>query len=233
MANNYDSGVPVWVYHIDIDTKENLALPQLLKGLIGQHYSVSKGDFQDYSFVKSDAETSGTFNEQPHTVRMYYRKKKWAEVEDVSMYLKLFAPTPVFDSVDGFQRGTTYPGGMVLRTFKRVATTGGKFWYEIGPDQWILYHQMEIVDNPFDQPQSDADEGETEAIEKMDLVAAKIDYIPNAMIQVYDRPYGKIVNELEHNTEVQLSGKLTDDNGVTWYEVEDKGFVNGTYVKIK
>lgn len=231
LSESYLSGTPVWVYHIDIDTSSNLAVPQLLRGLVGQHYSVVKGNFDHYNFVEADSDLTGTFDQQPHTVRLYYRRKAWAEVEDIDMYLQFNAPTQVYDYINGVKRQTVYPAGMVLRTFKRVATDDGKFWYEIGPDQWVLYHLMSIVSNPFDQPKPEVT-GDIEAMEELTNVKGSIDYVEGEMIQVYDKPYGKIVNELKHDTKVNLIGRMTDKNGVTWYEVEDKGFVNGSYIKI-
>lgn len=232
MTESFKTGVPVWVYYIDIDTKANIQLPQLLRGLIGQHYTAKQVQFDNFKFVNANADYTGTFDEEPHTIRMYYRRKDWAEVEEVhDMFLKLSAATEVYDMVNGLPRHTTYPAGMVLRAFKRVATSNGKFWYEVGPDQWVEYHQMSISKNPYEGRLPKSDDEEELVVKPLDNMQGRIDYIPHKMIQVYDRPYGKIVNELEHDTTISLTGTATNSDGVVWYEVNHRGFVNGTYVK--
>ncbi|WP_137597333.1 MucBP domain-containing protein [Paucilactobacillus kaifaensis] len=231
MTESFRSGVPVWVYYIDIDTKANIQLPQLLRGLIGQHYTATQVKFHNFKFVEADSDYTGTFDDQPHTIRMYYRRKDWAEVQEVhDMFLKLSSPTMVYDMVNGLPRNTTYPAGTILHAFKRVATSNGKFWYEIGPDQWVEYRQMSISKNPYSDRMPKSEEQEL-VVTPLNNMPGRIDYIPNKMIQVYDQPYGKIINELEHDTTISITGKATNSDGVVWYEINKRGFVNGTYVK--
>ncbi|KRM09795.1 hypothetical protein FD16_GL001553 [Paucilactobacillus suebicus DSM 5007 = KCTC 3549] len=232
LTESFRTGVPVWAYYINIDTKANLMLPVLLRGRIGQHFAVEKKDIDSYKFIEADADLNGVFDENSHTVRLYYRRKDWVEVQEVSMFLKLNDDTTIFDTINGMSRNVTLPAGMTVKAFKRVATNNGKFWYEIGPEQWIEYHKITITKNPYADAKPTI-EGNQIAIEPLNHVAARVDYIPNKKIQTYDKPYGKIKDELADDTSVDLIGKAVNNDGVVWYEIADKGFINGTYIKIK
>lgn len=233
LTESFHTGVPVWAYYIDIDTKANLTLPKLLRGLNGQHYEVEPQPIENFKFIKADADLNGIFDNESHTVRLFYRRKDWVEVQAVDMYLKLNADTTIYDTINGLSRHMTLPAGMTVKAFKRVATSNGKFWYEVGPDQWIEYHQITITKNPYasDKPLHTEDKL---AIERLDHVAARIDYIPGKQIQTYDQPYGQVKDELKHDTSVSLIGKAINNDGVVWYQLDqDKVFVNGTYIKVK
>lgn len=136
MTNSYKLGNPIWVYYSDIDTNENLQVPQLLRGLSGEKYQVEAKKFPNYRFVKADADLKGNFDMRQHQIHLYYRNATWAEVQkNISMYLHLEAPTPMYDLPDGMQVGAALPRDIVVKAFARVATTNGEFWYELGADQ--------------------------------------------------------------------------------------------------
>lgn len=235
MEDKFKTGNPIWVYYTNIDTGENLVVPQLLRGYLNEEYSIDQKKFDGYQFVKSEGELTGKFDNKPHSVHLYYRDKNWGEVESIEMYLHLDAPTPVYDIPNGMPVGTPFPEDIVLKAFHRVATKSGEFWYEIGSDQWIKYDQMSIVDNPF---KAEDEKFQSKLADNMSVIPiqktkAVIDYLPNRSIEVYDKPYGEQVGELKDGQEITITGKMSDNGEITWYEVGDQQFITGNYVRLE
>lgn len=235
MEDKFKTGNPIWVYYTNIDTGENLVVPQLLRGYLNEEYSIDQKQFDGYQFVKSEGELTGKFDNKPHSVHLYYRGKNWGEVESIEMYLHLDAPTTVYDMPNGMPVGTPFPEDIVLKAFHRVATKSGEFWYEIGSDQWIKYDQMSVVDNPF---KAEDEKFQSKLADNMSVIPiqktkAVIDYLPNRSIEVYDKPYGEQVGELKDGQEITITGKMSDNGEITWYEVGDQQFITGNYVRLE
>lgn len=235
MEDKFKTGNPIWVYYTNIDTGENLVVPQLLRGYLNEEYSIDQKQFDGYQFVKSEGELTGKFDNKPRSVHLYYRGKNWGEVESIEMYLHLDAPTPVYDMPNGMPVGTPFPEDIVLKAFHRVATKSGEFWYEIGSDQWIKYDQMSVVDNPF---KAEDEKFQSKLADNMSVIPiqktkAVIDYLPNRSIEVYDKPYGEQVGELKDGQEITITGKMSDNGEITWYEVGDQQFITGNYVRLE
>lgn len=234
MDEKFKTGNPIWVYYTNIDTGENLMVPQLLRGFMGDHYSVEKKQFDGYQFLKNEGELQGQFDSHPHSIHLYYRNQNWGEVEAIEMFLHLDDVTRVYDRPNGMQVGTPFPADIILKAFQRVATKTGEFWYEIGSDQWIKYDKMTIVDNPF---KAEDEEFQSKLADNMSVIPMKktkavIDYLANKSIDVYNRPYGDKVGELADGKEITISGKMSDNGEITWYEIGDKQFITGNYVKL-
>ncbi|MEY8442448.1 MucBP domain-containing protein [Lactobacillaceae bacterium 24-114] len=235
MLDQFKTGNPIWVYYTNIDTGENLIVPQLLRGFVGQDYQVEQKDFDGYQFVESKGELSGTFDMNPHSVHLYYRNQDWGEVEAIEMYLHLDAPTPVYNEPNGMQVGLPYPTDLILKAFHRVATNTGEFWYEIGSDQWIKYDKMSVVSNPFDEKEEHL---KSKLAENMSVLPTKdlhavIDYLPGQVIDVFDEPYGQKVGELKDGEHITILDKLSDNGEVTWFRIGEKQFITGNYVKLE
>ena len=232
MFEKFKTGNPIWVYYVDIDSGANLIVPQLLRGRIGEEYQVDQKKFPNYDYVKAEGELTGTFDMTQRNIKLFYRKKSWGEVQDIDMYLELKAPTVVYDTVEGMLVGQPLPQDITIKAFQRVATKDGQFWYEIGADQWIKYEKMHIVDNPFEGEKKIPSRLENQlTVLRLNNVKATIDYIPGKAIDIYDAPYGNRVDKIDDGQEVTLTNKLSD-NQLTWYEIGDKRYVSGNYVKI-
>lgn len=235
MLDKFKTGNPIWVYYTDIDTNENLMVPQLLQGYLGQTYQVDQKGFPKYRFVKSEGDLTGTFDMSQRSIHLYYRKDNWGEVQTIEMYLRLNAMTPVFDNPNGMQVGSPIPEGIVVKAFHRVATKSGEFWYEIGSDQWIKYDRMEVVDNPFKAEDQDFQSklSEQMSVIPMKPTKATIDYLPHRSIDVYNKPYGEKVNELPNGQIITIYGKMNDNDEIIWYKVGEQQFITGNYVKLE
>ncbi|MBB1062606.1 MucBP domain-containing protein [Limosilactobacillus fastidiosus] len=235
MEEKFKTGNPIWVYYTNIDTGENLIVPQLLRGFMGEEYSVEKKQFDSYRFLKSEGDLTGTFDNKPHSVHLYYRNENWGEVEAIEMYLHLDAVTPVYDMPNGMQVGTPFPEDVVLKAFHRVATKSGEFWYEIGSDQWLKYDHMTTVDNPF---KTEDKAFQSKLVDNMSVIPIKktkatIDYLPNRSVDVFERPYGDKVDELKDGQEIIITGKMSDNGEITWYKVGNGKFITSNYVKLE
>ena len=232
MFEQFKTGNPIWVYYIDIDSGANLIVPQLMRGLVNEEYQVDKKKFPNYNFVKAEGDLTGTFDMTQRSVKLYYRKQSW--VEDINMFLALEAPTTVYDAVEGMPVGRPLPQDITLKAFQRVATKDGQFWYEIGADQWIKYEKMHVVEDPFAGKHEIPSRLENQlTVLRLNNVKATIDYIPGKAVDVYDAPYGNQVTKIPDGQEVTITGKLSDNEELTWYEIGPKQYVSGNYVKIE
>ena len=233
MFEQFKTGNPIWVYYIDIDSGANLIVPQLMRGRIGEEYRVDKKQFPNYNYVKATGALTGTFDMTQHNVKLYYRKESWGEVQNMNMFLALEAPTTIYDAVAGMPVGQPLPQDITIKAFQRVATKDGQFWYEIGPDQWIRYEKMHVVDDPFAGKHVIPSRLENQlTVLRLNNIKATIDYIPGKAVDVYDAPYGNQVTKIPDGQEVKLIGKLSDNDQLTWYEIAPKQYVSGNYVKI-
>lgn len=233
MANSYKLGNPIWVYYHDIDTNENLQVPKLLRGVVGESYQVDKKKFPNYRFIKADTDLSGTFDMRQHQIHLYYRKDNWAEVQkNISMYLHLDAPTPMYDLPGGMQVGAALPRDIIVKAFARVATKTGEFWYELGADQWVLYDHMRVVKNPFDERPTAPTGGRGEQVSTISATPAVVDFVPGRSIDVYDNPFGRVVGSVKNGDKLTITGKQSDSTGVTWYKAARIGYISSLYVKL-
>lgn len=234
MFEQFKTGNPIWVYYVDIDSGANLVVPQLLRGQLGQAYQVEKKEFPHYRYVKTEGQTAGTFDMSQHSVRVFYRKENWGEVQAIEMFLRLDAPTVIYDTVNGMPVGQPLPEDITIKAFNRVATKDGEFWYEIGADQWIKYDQMHVVDDPFGGPSKKINSRLAQRLTVLPLhdIPATVDYIPGKSVDVYDSPYGEAVDKLADGQEIKLTGKLSDNNEITWYQIAPDRYISGNYVHV-
>ncbi|MDO4902882.1 MAG: MucBP domain-containing protein [Limosilactobacillus sp.] len=232
MLEKLKNGNPIWIYYIDIDTGENLMVPQLMKGIIPCKYHVEKKEFPRYTFVKSEGQMDGTFDMKRKEVRLYYRKDNWKDMTDVDLYLHLDKPAPVYDMVDGMPVGDPALPGIVVKAFRKVVTKDGQTWYDIGADQWVKYDGIRVVNEPFQNDHYHSVIADQLTILPLKNVKGKIDYLPGKEVDVFDKPYGQKVGSVADGKEVEISGQLNDNGEITWYEIGDHQFVTGNYVII-
>ncbi|WP_251545288.1 MucBP domain-containing protein [Limosilactobacillus caecicola] len=234
--NTLKTGRPIWVYYLDIDSGSNIIVPQLVRGFENDGYTVVKKDFPQYKLVKTTGKTSGTFDGSQEDVHFYYRKKGWGEIEDIDMYLYLEQPTVQYDRVEGMAIDNPLPGQMYVRSFQRVATTKAEFWYEVNADRWIKFdvNTMKIVhQDPFakEPPVKDGPVADLRVL-PLNKVPATVDYLKGGHLYTYDYPYGKSTDTVANGQDLILVGRMEDENGVTWYQDESRGFINGAYVRL-
>lgn len=234
MFNQFKTGNPIWVYYTDIDSGANLAVPQLIRGRVGEEYHITKKDFPKYNFIKAAGDLTGTFDMGQHSVKLYYRNKNWSSVQPTETYLKINQATVALDNVDGMPVGNPIPEGIIIKGFEKVVTEDGTVWYEIGSDRWVKFEGMEVVNDPFN-PQSEKLESrlaERLTVLPMHNVHGVVDYIPGKAIDVYDAPYGKKVTSLPNGQEVTITGQLNDNGEITWYQIGDQEYITGNYIQI-
>lgn len=232
MLEHLRTGNPIWVYYIDIDTGENLMVPQLMKGIVGCKYHVDKKEFPHYRFIKLTGPAEGSFDMQRKDVRLYYRKDAWQAVEDVDLYLHLDQVTTIYDQANGLPINDPLPAGIVIKAFRRINTADGETWYELGAGQWVKYDGMRVVNNPYDEENHQSSFADQLTILPLKNIQGTIDYLPGKGIDVFDAPYGQRVATIPDGKRVNISGKLDDHGEITWYQIGDHQFVTGNYVII-
>lgn len=236
MTNTFKTGNPIWVYYTDIDTGANLRVPQLLRGFIGTPFHIETLTFPNYDFVQAQGELNGEFDMHQHSVQLFYRRSNWLEVETINMYLKLTEPTQLYDGVEGMPIDTPLPGGITVKSFQRVATKQGAFWYEVNADRWLKY-DSNTMQNMDEYPEDDNNSyvpqsGSQTAILPLNNMPAVVDYVAGQQLDVYDQPYGHVIGKANDGEHITIVGKINDDNGVIWYEAKDLGFLNAAYVDL-
>lgn len=237
MVRIIKQGNPIWVYYQDIDSGENVQMPKLLQGYEGQEFNVTAPKFPNYKFVKSEGELTGTFDMQQRSIHLFYRKKSWGEIERIELYIHLSKPTPQYDSVDGMPVDNPLPGDFYVKSFERVATMNGEFWYNVNADRWIKFdvNTMKISENdPYAHQTQEVDNGPASRLTILPLnnVPATVDYTAGGHLFTYKRPYGEANGTVENGHKLTLVGRLNDNNGVIWYQDKDLGFINGAYVRL-
>lgn len=235
MDNRLLSGTPIWVYYQDIDTGSNLRVPHLVKGYQGQNYSVTCPKFNNYKFIKNDGKLKGCFNGQQENVHLYYRKKNWGEIEEIDKYIHLTATTQQYDSVNGMPIDMPLPGDSYVRSFERIATMDGAFWYEINADRWIKFdvNTMKFSDkDPFENIDTKQPTVTELRVLPLNNVTGVVDYLKGGHLYTYNQPYGEPTGTIANGQDITLKGRLEDENGVTWYQTTKDDFINGAYVKV-
>lgn len=234
MNRSFKTGTPIWVYYMDIDSHENLKVPQLLQGFIGNEYNVAKLEIPGYRFIQHDGQLTGSFDLKPHTIKLMYRHQNWETVEEISVFLRIKQPTPVYDMVEGMQVASPIAPGIVIKSFQRVTTFDHQVWYEVAADQWAKFNdaQMELVDQPFPELDRQPELTTTNLAETKISATGTVNYVAGGSLPIYDSPYGKVVDHAADGVSFTIDAELDDDNGVKWYHVARRGYVNATYIDL-
>ena len=60
---------------------------------------------------------------------------------------------------------------------------------------------------------------------------AKIDFVPNKYTAVFELPYGVAVDKIRHDTKVKIINRIDEPGGITWFKLDNKGWITSLYVK--
>lgn len=234
MTARQPNGVPVWVYVEDIDTHEELAAPIILAGALGENYAVSMPHLPAFKLVESVGPMTGQFSDSTQTVRLFMRRSDWAEAQAINLFLQVKAQTPIYDETDGDETGQHLQPDTVAKTTYRVATMQGKFWYQIGDRQWILYdrHNVDLRETSRTDEQLAAELATPTWATTTVHKPAVIDFVPDQYTAVYSSPYGRIIGEIRDGAQVEVTEIVDDPSGVDWYQLTDIGWVTSLYVKL-
>ncbi|QBO36649.1 hypothetical protein EQG49_09285 [Periweissella cryptocerci] len=234
MTVSQPNGVPVWVYVEDIDTHEELTGPTILSGMLGENYQVQMPHLPAYKLIQNDGDLNGQFTNATQSVRLFMRRADWAETQVINSFVQVKEPTPLFDETDGEPTGEYLQPDTVAKTTFRVATTQGKFWYNVGERRWVEYdrHNVDLRETSRTDAQIAAElvspSWETTQVQQN----AVIDFVPDQYTAVYSSPYGRIIGEIRDGAQVQISEIIDDPSGVDWYQLTDIGWVTSLYVKL-
>ncbi|GKT04283.1 MucBP domain-containing protein [Furfurilactobacillus sp. WILCCON 0119] len=228
-------GIPVWVYYTDVDSGDTLLDPKLVRGNIGDHYTIDIPEFANYRLFRHSGDLDGVFSTDQQEVRLFFRTADWAEVEKVHMYATIQEDLPTYDQPDGELQALEMPIGSVWRVFSRIATDNGEFWYNMGINQWVMYKP-----NAFTLSSKSA---QTVAREEAPLpehdwdvqpIAARgaIDFVDGQSVSYYSEPYGRPAGTVPNRSAVIIEGEISDPSGVVWFQLQGLGFINSMYVKL-
>ncbi|BDR57875.1 glycoside hydrolase family 73 protein [Xylocopilactobacillus apicola] len=124
-----------------------------------------------------------------------------------------------YDSFAGIRQetGQYLPHGAAVNVSKKITLHDGSTFYQVGTKQWVLSQYVQLANSE-------------EAVSEQGVV--RVNYVPNYSIAVWDRATTDrnfTGQKLLHGTDWQYFSKYYV-NGVTWYNVGNNQWIDGTYV---
>lgn len=236
MANYKLMGTPIWVYTKDVDTKATIEPPKVIQGEMGSIFSIDPTEIDGYTLDHTEGEIHGVFSDDLHTVTFFYRKNAWAETQQLfDKYLLVLKDSNIYDEIDGEIVGMM-PEKSTWKVTARVATKDGKFWYQLADSRWTMYARNNI--RMVDSPTAATMPADNEALQKDWPVEkfhamANVDYVANAAVSIYHRPYGHELAHVPNGQLVEVVEVMHDPSGVDWYHLAPSGWINGIYLKFQ
>lgn len=238
-------GVPIWVYTKEQGTNKNLAPAQIIEGDLGKPFRLQPQTINDYVIDHIDGSLEGFFTDQLQRVTIYYRQGNVAQIEALTNYqVEIQSPTPTYANPD---LNSMLSESLTIGTWpviKRLSTTKGLFWHQLGDSRWILYDRKlmtikkgaqandQILTNqvPFKATTSNKFEHydwDPQPLQKRGRLFASNQ---TKQVPVYSKPYGSHKNVLMAGLDVLLTQIVHDPSKNDWYEIGSQGWIEGDNV---
>lgn len=232
-------GADVWMFSQDIDKQQLLMRPAFIRGDIGTRFELTAPRIPDYSLKKAIGPTRGTFSAKQQKVTYYYRKSRWKHVDHNVHYLRVKFYSLSYDEPEGQNVSVTLAPDTVWQTFESIQMINDEWWYNIGGSSWVKFdeNKMELLEqNPykFDEKfllapiQEDPELHIPEPIPVS--ITAIINFVPNKKLALYDRPFGRKINEIDNNSTVLVTARNRVGDMV-WFKIDDLGWTIWEYLK--
>lgn len=239
MTDKLRTGNPIWVYYRNQDEAYNIQPPRLFQGYYGENYHIEVPRFPRHQFLNASTDLDGTFDDQVRQIYLYYRNANWKSNEEVINYLVATEPIQLYDRPQGLPIDNHLPDGITFKSFRKVITTDRYQWYQVTAERWLEFDpdtMQLLADNPYTdhvEPTTETDFDDQMQILALNHAEAFVDFIPDHQVPCYDYVYGKELHQLAHGTNLTLLRRLTDTNGVNWYETSHHEYINALYVTMK
>lgn len=239
-------GVPIWVYTKEQGTNKNLAPAQIIEGDLGAPFRLKPRVIENYVVAQIDGALEGIFTDQLQSVTIYYQPGDVAQIEALINYqVEIQAPTPTYAKPDLNSElpelltiGTTWP------VVKRLSTTKGLFWHQLGDSRWILYDRKLMIIKKGPQADDQILMKQMPIKNNNDNKFEHYDWNPQPLqkrgrllssnqskqVSVYSKPYGSHKNELMAGLDVLLTQVVHDPSKNDWYEIGSQGWIEGDNV---
>ncbi|AVK62754.1 hypothetical protein C5Z26_00745 [Lactobacillus sp. CBA3606] len=224
------AGQPVWVYAYDIDQRQLIGLPTMTRGKLGQPYQVTAPTVAGFKLLRSVGDLNGEYTTHSKTVLFFYRNQTWLKTDLSTGFIQIKTTTPVLPTPGATT--TTYltalQPGSIYKTYMRVQLTDQTIWYMIGDNQWIPESHLQLTNSQQLLPKLPVS---YRARNKRQVrQTGRVSFVPNKQVHTYLEPYGRYLTTVTHGERVALTERLVDDNGVVWYQIQDRGYLPGRYL---
>ena len=232
-------GADVWLFSQDIDKQKLLMRPVFIRGDFGERFELNAPTIPDYSLQKAVGPTRGVFSDKQQLVTYYYRKSRWKIVDHNAHYLRINSYCLSYTEPEGHDISVTLAPDTIWQTFESIQLINNDWWYNIGGNAWVKFDEqrMELLENnPYTL--SDTlkiapiqDDPELSIPEPVKLsVTAEINFVPNQKLALYDRPFGKKINEIENGKTVLITARNRVGR-MLWFEVDGLGWTIWEYLQ--
>lgn len=217
---------PVKVYTVNYDTAEMLRPVSMVTGKLKQLYEISAPEIPGYRVTNSTGKKYGYFDHEGHDVTFYYRHDQWETVQPVEYYVKLNTAHTVYEYPHGEALRTKMPKGLIIKVFLKIDMKDQQTWYNIGGAQWITGDDVALSSAPSEIDAEDV----TKLQSSLTMLDGYIDFLDNKTVDVYDKPYSKVITTLENGTPVKIESTILDDQNIKWYSLKGIGVIPARYV---
>ncbi len=222
------AGQPVWVYAYDIDQRQLIGRPTMYRGPLGTPYQVSAPTVAGFKLLRSVGDLTGEYTTTAKTVLFFYRNQTWQQADLSTGYVQISATTPVYPypgaTATNYQ--TRLQQHSTYKTYMRVRLDHGETWYAIGADQWIPETCVHLTTGLLiDMPLSYHTHNRR-GIQQTGVIS----FVPGKAVHTYLEPYGRYLTTVADGEKVNLIERLSDDNGVVWYRLQDRGYLPARYL---
>ncbi len=221
---------PVWVYYEDIATQETIQAPLRLDGAIGSAYQITLPEIANYTYVDASGDLTSIFGTLPQSIHLYFRPSHWREVHRVTMYIGIQAEILAYDAPsDQAQPSANIASGSFWATPLRVIAASGQFWYQIGDHAWLRYDPtvMSLSDTAPTAENINYIQARTVANDQPNAV---VNFLPNQATEVFSEPYGLPIGSVVDGDFVAIADEQQHDNGIVWYQLAHRGWINSLYI---
>ncbi|MCF6514829.1 hypothetical protein GSH19_01360 [Lactobacillus sp. S2-2] len=222
-------GQPVIFYYFDYDNYKMIKKPDFKYDVIESNYSSKPPQIDQYKIYLTSGNQNGIISNKVQTINYYYRLKNWQIVQKINYFVKL--KNNVFPSIipEGKILKDKLPINSIWKAFITVKTEKD-IWFNLGGNQWIKAIDLTIVTNNSNiyLPNDSYKISNSQKIHKKGIV----NFIPNKSIQVFDKPYGKKINNFCHNEIITIDEIIKDENNLIWYHIPNNGYVIKNYINI-
>lgn len=221
---------PVWIYYEDIATQETIQAPTRLDGEVGAPYQIVVPDITNYTYVDASGELASIYGNLPQSLHLYFRPSHWREAHRVTMYIAVQADILAYETPDDQATASAnIVAGSFWATPLRVIAANGQFWYQIGDHAWLRYDAslMSLSDTA---PNAENINYIQERTVANDQPNAIVNFLPNQATEVFSEPYGLPVGSVADGDFVAIAAEQQHDNGIVWYQLAHRGWINSLYI---
>ncbi|MSB44108.1 hypothetical protein GKD00_05910 [Lactobacillus ruminis] len=219
----------VWIFCQDMDDRHFLQKPVFIRGGLNDEYSLSSPAVLGYSVKHASGPVTGFFKDRQQVVTYYYRRDEYADVSYDIGFLRFKDFYCCSDAPNGRKTRVVIAKNTVWQIFETIELVSGEKWHCLGGNIWACFNH-DLMEYSSVQPQKTL-KLENRFSDCINLkIKAKIDFVPNKKLFLYDRPFGTKISSIPDGKIVTLTARHRE-NGIVWFKIGDFGWTIFEYLK--